>query len=108
MKEKFKSYSFWVGLVTCIMLVIKFIAENFGFKIDEDAINNIINGVLGLLVILGVVNKPNNKSDLLSSSEENESIDDNVKSSENNEINSEISEDNDIISKNSKDDDKIN
>lgn len=58
MKQKLKNYSFWVGLSASIMLVVKFIAENFGFKIDENLINNIINSVLGILTIFGVVNAP--------------------------------------------------
>ena len=56
--EKFKSYSFWVGLIASIMLVVKFIAESFGFSIPEDSINSIVNGVLGILCVIGVINKP--------------------------------------------------
>ena len=58
MKEKLKNYSFWVGLTASIMLVVKFVAENFGFKIDENLVNNIINSILGILTILGVINSP--------------------------------------------------
>ena len=29
MKQKLKNYSFWVGLSASIMLVVKFVAENF-------------------------------------------------------------------------------
>lgn len=58
MKQKLKNYSFWVGLSASIMLVVKFVAENFGFKIDENLINNIINSILGILTILGVINSP--------------------------------------------------
>lgn len=60
--EKFKSYSFWVGLIASIMLVVKFVAESFGFSIPEDSINSIVNGVLGILCVIGVINKPE-KSD---------------------------------------------
>lgn len=62
MKEKLKNYSFWVGLTASIMLAVKFVAENFGFKIDENLINNIVNSILGILTILGVINNPK-KSD---------------------------------------------
>ena len=58
MKEKLKNYSFWVGLTASIMLVVKFVTENFGFKIDENLVNNIINSILGILTILGVINSP--------------------------------------------------
>ena len=61
MKQKLKSYSFWVGLVASIMLVVKFIAESFGFKINEEAINSIVNSILGVLTVFGVINKPTTK-----------------------------------------------
>ena len=56
--EKLKSYSFWVGLVASIMIVVKFVAESFGFTIPEENIDSIVNGVLGILTVMGVVNKP--------------------------------------------------
>lgn len=61
MKQKLKSYSFWVGLVASIMLVVKFIAESFGFKINEEAINSVVNSILGVLTVFGVINKPTTK-----------------------------------------------
>ena len=63
MKDKFKSYSFWVGLVASIMLVVKFLAEQFGFKIDEEEINNFVNSILGILTVLGVINNPTKNED---------------------------------------------
>ena len=56
--EKLKSYLFWVGLVASIMIVVKFVAESFGFTIPEENIDSIVNGVLGILTVMGVVNKP--------------------------------------------------
>lgn len=62
MKEKLKTYSFWVGLVASVMLVVKFVAENFGFKIDEDLVNNVVNSILGILTIFGVINAPSSST----------------------------------------------
>ena len=90
MKDKLKNYSFWVGLVACIMLVVKLLAENFGFKINEEDINNIVNSVLGLLVILGVINNPTSK---------NTSTVDESLSTEENEKESQDSTDDDNVSK---------
>ena len=61
--EKLKSYSFWVGLVASIMIVVKFVAESFGFTIPEENIDSIVNGVLGILTVMGVVNKPMKSQD---------------------------------------------
>lgn len=63
MKEKLKNYSFWVGLVASIMLVVKFIAESFGFSIDEEVVNNVVNAILGVLTVVGVINKPKQNVD---------------------------------------------
>ena len=77
MKQKLKNYSFWVGLSASIMLVVKFIAENFGFKIDENLINNIVNSILGVLTILGVINSPT-KQNLISETSLSEQVDNKV------------------------------
>lgn len=73
MKEKLKSYSFWVGLIASIMLVVKFIAENFGFSINEESINTVVNSILGILTVFGVINKPKEKND---SNENVDNVDD--------------------------------
>ena len=67
--NKLKNYSFWVGFIASIMIVIKFVAESFGFSIPEDNINSIVNGVLGILTVVGVINKPA-KSDANNASQE--------------------------------------
>lgn len=77
MKQKLKNYSFWVGLSASIMLVVKFIAENFGFKIDENLINNIVNSILGVLTILGVINSPT-KQNLTNETSLSEQVDNKV------------------------------
>lgn len=78
MKEKLKSYSFWVGLIASIMLVVKFVAESFGVKIPEDSINGIINGVLGVLCVIGVINKPTANAPSVDSNTENVETDNEI------------------------------
>ncbi len=85
MKQKLKNYSFWVGLSASIMLVAKFVAENFGFKIDENLVNNIINSILGILTILGVINNPT-KQNLSNDTIEIEKLDEETLETEINDV----------------------
>lgn len=73
MKEKLKSYSFWVGLIASIMLVVKFVAESFGLSINEESIDTVVNSILGILTVFGVINKPKEKID---SNENVDNVDD--------------------------------
>lgn len=73
MKEKLKSYSFWVGLIASIMLVVKFVAESFGLSINEESIDTVVNSILGILTVFGVINKPKEKND---SNENVDNVDD--------------------------------
>lgn len=63
MKEKFKSYSFWVGLSGAVVVLIDAIGKAFGFIPDGELISNIIMGIAGILVVFGVVTMPAKKSD---------------------------------------------
>lgn len=63
MKEKFKSYSFWVGLSGAVVVLIDAIGKAFGFISDGELISNIIMGIAGILVVFGVVTMPVKKSD---------------------------------------------
>lgn len=71
MKNKFKSYGFWVSLSSAVVVLMDAIGRACGFIPDGELINNIIMSIAGLLVVLGVVAMPNgeNKTD---SSLENE------------------------------------
>lgn len=51
MKKRLKSYHFWVYVSAFILLV----ANTLGLSIVEEEYNKIVNGLLGLLVMLGVL-----------------------------------------------------
>lgn len=71
MKEKFKSYSFWMSVTAAIILVINNIGKVFGFTVDNSAITNIIDSVCGVLVVFGILTMPNKKEDIPLSTQEN-------------------------------------
>ena len=63
MKERIKSYSFWVGLTGAVVAVVQAIGKAVGFIPNEEIISNIILGIAGVLVALGIVSKPKNIND---------------------------------------------
>ena len=58
MKDRMKSYSFWVGLSGAIVAFVSAIGKAVGFIPNEELISSIILGFAGVLVALGVVSKP--------------------------------------------------
>ena len=61
--NKFKNYSFLTGLISAVLMVIVQILSAFEIYISSEMVSNIISVVLGALVVLGVVSKPNNTSE---------------------------------------------
>ena len=57
MKQKFKSYTFWVGLVSAIILVIEEICKLFGFVADVGLIENVLLSICSVFVVLGIITK---------------------------------------------------
>ncbi|MBQ0017545.1 MAG: hypothetical protein KBT30_02820 [Clostridiales bacterium] len=66
MKNKFRSYKFWISLLAGVIVLINTLGTVFGFIVNELAITSIATAVLGILVILGFVKNdevPENKSE---------------------------------------------
>lgn len=72
-KNKIKSYSFWVSLASAILLLIQTIGRPLGLLIDESMYMSIVNSVLGVFVVLGIVSHPSQNliKDSTSKTEEN-------------------------------------
>lgn len=62
-QSKFKRYSFWISLISAIVLLAETVADAFGFKISTDALFYVGNAVLGVFVVLGIVVKDVPKDD---------------------------------------------
>lgn len=62
LKEKIKSYSFWVSLASAIVLILKVIGAKFGFNIDATLASDIITSVCSVLVITGIIVTPTSKA----------------------------------------------
>lgn len=57
MKDKFKSYKFWIGVIAAVIVLINTLGAVFKFSVNEVAITSIATAVLGVLVMLGFVKK---------------------------------------------------
>ncbi|WHY01885.1 phage holin [Neobacillus sp. DY30] len=52
--NRFKNYALWIAIASLGLIV----AQAFGIEIAEDKYNEIVNGVLTVLVLAGVINNP--------------------------------------------------
>lgn len=58
LKNRIKSYSFWVSLASAILLLVQTVGRPLGLVIDEATYMSIVNSVLGVFVVLGIVSHP--------------------------------------------------
>lgn len=58
MKQRFKSYKFWVALSGAVIIFINSLGKIFDFQIDSAIVESVIMGFCGVLVVLGIVDKP--------------------------------------------------
>ena len=61
-KEKVKSYSFWVSLASAIVLILQVIGSKFGFYVDARLASDIITSACSVLVITGIIVTPTAKN----------------------------------------------
>lgn len=61
MKKLIKSYSFWTALAGVLGIVIVNICKAFGVTISASYIEEIVMGICGVLVAVGIVKIPTKK-----------------------------------------------
>ncbi len=76
LKDRAKTYSFWVSLASAIILIIKLIGQKYGLNIDENFISDLVTTICGLLVILGIIVVP--KTDISSTRQVTSVINENI------------------------------
>ena len=59
MKNLIKSYKFWTALAGSVGLLLTAISEHIGIYINADGVKEIIMALCSVLVVFGVVKKPN-------------------------------------------------
>ena len=65
MKNLIKSYKFWTALAGSIGLLLTLISEHIGIYINADGAKEIIMAVCSVLVVFGVVKKPQKQEESL-------------------------------------------
>lgn len=58
LKDKMKTYNFWISLVSAVLLLVRIIGDNYGFDVDAGLVMDITTGVCGIFVILGIISVP--------------------------------------------------
>lgn len=94
LKDRIKTYNFWLSIASAIFLIINLIGRRFNFTIDESLFNDIFTSICGIFVLLGIIAPPtkseensdnsylsetsdNDNEDVTSSFENGEEINDN-------------------------------
>ena len=55
LRDKIKSYSFWVSLASAIILILKILGNRFGFVVDETMVSDLFTALCSILVLLGII-----------------------------------------------------
>ena len=61
LKERIKTYNFWVSLASAILLLLNTIGKRFNFSVDENLYNDLFTSFCGVLVLLGIIVPPSNQ-----------------------------------------------
>ncbi|MDD4211218.1 MAG: phage holin [Clostridia bacterium] len=72
LKEKMKNYGFWMSLTAAVILVLQTFGKTFGFSINDEAINSIVNSICGVLIVLGIISNPTSGKSFLDKPENKE------------------------------------
>lgn len=63
LKQKVKTYSFWISLVSAILIIVRVVCERFNLILNESFIMDIVTGICGVLVLLGILTSPTKGKD---------------------------------------------
>lgn len=58
LKEKSKTYNFWISIVSAAVLIARIIGDKFNIFIDTTLIMDITTGLCSIFVILGILSAP--------------------------------------------------
>ena len=70
LRDKIKSYSFWVSIASAVILILKVLGNRFGFTVDESMISDLFTALCSILVLLGIIVVPSYPTNNLNKSNE--------------------------------------
>lgn len=88
LKDKIKSYSFWVSLASALILILKVLGSRFGFTIDESMVSDIFTAICSILVLLGIIVIPQAPNTTETENTNSNEIEESIKQSETENLNS--------------------
>ena len=57
-KDKMKTYNFWISLVSALLLVARILGTKYGFSIDSGLVMDVTTAMCSVFVILGIISAP--------------------------------------------------
>lgn len=69
--NKMKTYSFWVSFSGALIILVNALGRAFGFKVENQIIEDCIMSIAGILVVLGIVTMGDKKTTSDDDNEEN-------------------------------------
>lgn len=67
MKEKIRSYDFWVSMIGGILIVVKLLFDRFDLPFAQE----ILTGFLGVMCAAGMIKKPSHANDAVTKEKPN-------------------------------------
>ena len=58
LKDKAKTYNFWISLVSAVILIVRIIGDKFNIFIDTTLLMDITTGLCSIFVVLGILSAP--------------------------------------------------
>ena len=58
LKQKIRTYNFWISLSAAILIVVRLVGQSLGFVVDSVLFMDIATAVCGVLVVLGIIIMP--------------------------------------------------
>lgn len=71
MKQKLKSYSFWMSVTASVILVLTNVGDVFGFAVQSEAVTKIVDSICGVLILFGVLTMSTPKESAKQENEQN-------------------------------------
>lgn len=64
LKNKMKSYSFWISICGAVIVLVSVIGQICGWNVDEKIMTDILSAMCTVLVVMGITSTPNGTSSI--------------------------------------------
>ena len=64
LKNKMKSYSFWISICGAVIVLVSVVGQICGWNVDEKIMTEVLSAVCMVLVVMGIISTPNGTSSI--------------------------------------------